>query len=83
MRRVIRRLTIAISLAAMLTAFGASATRALSPNAGCQAHFTLFISNPGELQRDMHWPGFGYEEVRRVSRWPGNSVEECEQVFAP
>jgi hypothetical protein len=81
MRRVGRRLTIAISLATLLMAFGASATLALSPNASCQAHISLGISNPGEVQRDLHWPGFGHEEVRAVARWAGTTLEECEEVF--
>ena len=83
MHRVVRRLAIAFSLATLVIALGASATLALSPNAGCQAHFTLEGSNPGQLQRHQHWSGFGYEEVRMVSRYPGSSFEECEQVFEP
>ena len=78
---VVRRLTVAIALAMSLVALGASATLALSPNASCQAHITLGISNPGEVQRDAHWPGFGHEEVRAVSRWPGSTLAECEEVF--
>jgi len=81
MHRVVRRLAIALSLATLLMALGASATLALSPNAGCQAHITLGHSNPGEVQRDQHWPGFGHEEVRAVSRWAGNTLEECFEVF--
>ena len=81
MHRIVRRLTIAFSLAILLIAVGASATLALSPNASCQAHITLGISNPGEVQRELHWPGFGREEVSRVSRWAGNTLEECEEVF--
>ena len=83
MRRVLRRLILSLSLAALVAALGASATLALSPNASCQAHITLGISNPGEVQRDLHWPGFGREEVSRVSRWAGNTLEECEEVFGP
>ena len=81
MYRIVRRLTIALSLAALLMALGASATLGLSPNASCQAHISLGISNPGEVQRDLHWPGFGHEEVRAVARWAGNTLEECEEVF--
>ena len=81
MHRIVRRLTIAISLAALVMALGASATLAVSPNASCQAHLTLEGSNPGGVQRHEHWPGFGYEEVRAVSRFAGSSFEECERVF--
>ena len=83
MRRVLRRLTIAFSLAGLLIALGASGTLALSPNASCQAQFTLFISNPGEVQRDLKDPTFGLNEASRVARWPGNTLEECEKVFGP
>ena len=81
MHRIVRRLTIALSLATLLIALAVSTTLALSPNAGCQAHITHGVSNPGEVQRDLHWSGFGREEVSRVSRWAGHSLEECEQVF--
>jgi hypothetical protein len=81
MHRVVRRLAIALSLATLLTAFGASATLALSPNASCQAHITLGLSNPGEVQRNAHDPDFGLNEVSRVSRWAGNTLEECVEVF--
>ncbi len=81
MHRIVRRLTMAFSLATLLIALGASGTLALSPNASCQAHITLGLSNPGEVQRDAHWPGFGREEVSVVSRFAGNSLEECEEVF--
>ena len=83
MHRIVRRLTIAISLATLLMAFGASATLGLSPNASCQAHITLGLSNPGEVQRNAHDPSFGLNEVSRVSRWAGNSLEECATVFGP
>ena len=78
---ILRRLTVAFSLAALATTLAASAVFAQSPNASCQAHITLGISNPGEVQRDQHWPGFGHEEVRAVALWPGNTLAECEQVF--
>ena len=81
MHRVVRRLTLALSLAELLTALGASATLGLSPNASCQAHISLGESNPGEVQRDWHDPSFGLNEVSRVSRWAGNSLEECMEVF--
>ena len=82
MHRVVRRLAVALSLATLLMATGASATLALSPNAGCQAQITHGFGNPGEHQRNAHDPDFG-QEVSRVSRWPGNSFEECAEVFGP
>ena len=81
MHRVVRRLTIAFSLAALLIAVGASGTLALSPNASCEAHITFGLGNPGEHQRNAQDPEFGHE-VSRVARWAGNSFEECQEVFA-
>ena len=59
MHRVVRRLTIAFSLAALLIAVGASGTLALSPNASCEAHITFGLGNPGEHQRNAQDPEFG------------------------
>ena len=81
MHRVVRRLAIALSLATLLTALGASATLGLSPSAGCQAHITLGHSNPGEVQRDAHDPDFGLREVSGVSRFEGSTLEECMEFF--
>ena len=80
MRRVVRRFTLAFSLATLLIAFGASGTLALSPNASCEAHITFGLGNPGEHQRNAHDPDFGHE-VSWVARWAGNSYEECQGAF--
>lgn len=77
-----RRLTMALTLAVLVTTFGASAVFAQSPNAGCVGHIASGLEPPGQAQRVVLVPRFG-QVVSFVAHWEGSSLEECIPAIPP
>jgi hypothetical protein len=73
----LRRVLTAVSALAVLTAAGAPAAHAQSPNASCVAHITRGpVGPPGGAQSQIHFDRFGHI-VRHVAKAEGRSFEEC------
>jgi hypothetical protein len=71
------RVATAVFALVALTAVGAPAAPAQSPNASCVAHITRGVEGPpGGAQSQIHFDRFG-RIVSHVARAEGTSFEQC------